>query len=126
MHLLQLPAEKVYSVSLTGYNRLKEDRQVRASQFHLNCFAGSFPLKSLTPTSKLLLSWQAILSDLALSDYNLQDAIIGADSTEVSEREVDGQTFVDFDLYGFFGAYFVTVTVYGGRIYAVFSVVPDT
>merc|ERR1711990_362772 len=87
--------EKVYCVTLTGYNRLKEDRQ-------------------------------GILSDLALSDYNLQDAIVAADSVEVVDRDVNGQTYVDFDLYGFFGAIFASVTVYGGRLYAVFSVVPDT
>ena len=63
--------EKVYCTTLTGYNRLKEDRQ-------------------------------DILSDLALSDYNLQDAIVGADSIEVADRDVNGQTYVDYDLYGFF------------------------
>ena len=68
---------------------------------------------------------QSLLDDLALSDYNLQDALIGADNIQVSEREVDGQTFIDFDLYGFFGAIFASVTVYGGRLYAVFSNVPD-
>ena len=67
---------------------------------------------------------QGILSDLSLSDYNLQDAIIGADSIEVTEREVDGITYVDFDLYGFFGAIFVVITIYGSRLYAVFSNVP--
>lgn len=91
----KLSAERVYCVSLTGYNKLKEDRQ-------------------------------SLLNDLALSDYNLQDALIGADNIEVSEREVDGQTFIDFDLYGFFGAIFASVTVYGGRLYAVFSNVPDS
>jgi len=87
--------EKVYCTTLTGYNRLKEDRQ-------------------------------DILSDLALSDYNLQDAIVGADSIEVADRDVNGQTYVDYDLYGFFGAIYVSITVYGGRLYAVFSAVPDT
>mgnify|MGYP001260999857 CR=1 FL=1 len=48
----KLPAEKVYCVSLTGYNRLKEDRQ-------------------------------ELLGDLALSDYNLQDAIVGADTSDM-------------------------------------------
>mmetsp|Transcript_38282 Transcript_38282/g.94970 ORF Transcript_38282/g.94970 Transcript_38282/m.94970 type:complete len:272 (-) Transcript_38282:131-946(-) len=67
---------------------------------------------------------QGILSDLSLSDYNLQDAIIGADSIAVTEREVDGQTYIDFDLYGFFGAIFVVITIYGSRLYAVFSIVP--
>jgi hypothetical protein len=50
---------------------------------------------------------------------------MGADSFEFSEREVDGETFVDFDLYGYFGAIFATVTVYGGRVYAMFSNVPE-
>ena len=90
----KLNSEKVYCVTLTGYNRLKEDRS-------------------------------GLLSDLALSDYNLQDAIIGADSVETSEREAFGQTYIDFDLYGYFGAIFACVTVYGGRLYALFSVVPD-
>ena len=35
---------------------------------------------------------EAIISDLALSDYNLQDAIIGADSFVTKDRDVDGQT----------------------------------
>lgn len=68
---------------------------------------------------------QSLLADLALSDYNLQDALVGADSLEVSERDVDNQTFVDFDLFGYFGAIFACVTVYGGRVYAVFSFVPE-
>jgi len=87
--------EKVYCISLTGYNRLKDDRQ-------------------------------ALLGDLALSDYKLQDAIVGSDSIAVSERDVNGQTFVDFDLYGYFGAIFACITVYGGRVYALFSCVPDS
>ena len=91
----KLPAEKVYCVSLTGYNKLKEDRQ-------------------------------ELLGDLALSDYNLQDAIVGADTFQVSEREAYGLTYVDFDLTGYFGAIFACVTVYGGRLYALFSVVPES
>lgn len=91
----KLSSEKVYCVTLTGYNKLKEDRQ-------------------------------SLLSDLALSDYNLQDAIVGADSIEVTERDAYGQTYIDFDLYGYFGAIFACVTVYGGRLYALFSVVPDS
>jgi hypothetical protein len=91
----KLNSEKVYCVTLTGYNRLKDDRS-------------------------------GLLSDLALSDYNLQDAIIGADSVEISEREAFGQTYIDFDLYGYFGAIFACVTVYGGRLYALFSVVPES
>ena len=90
----KLSSEKVYCVTLTGHNKLKEDRQ-------------------------------SLLSDLALSDYNLQDAIVGADSIEVTERDAYGQTYIDFDLYGYFGAIFACVTVYGGRLYALFSVVPD-
>ena len=58
---------KVYSITLAGYGKLKEDRE-------------------------------AIISDLALSDYNLQDAIIGADSFVTKDRDVDGQTYVDYDL----------------------------
>jgi len=68
---------------------------------------------------------EAIISDLALSDYNLQDAIIAADSFVVNDRDVDGQLYVDYDLVGFFGHIFASITVYAGRLYAVFSVVPD-
>ena len=87
--------QKVYCVTLTGYNKLKEDRT-------------------------------GILGDLALSDYNLQDALTGADSTIVNEREENGQTYVDFDLLGYFGAIYATVTVYGGRVYALFSICPES
>lgn len=68
---------------------------------------------------------EAIISDLALSDYNLQDAIIAADSFVVNDRDVDGQLYVDYDLVGFFGHIYASITVYAGRLYAVFSVVPD-
>jgi len=91
----KLPAEKVYCVTLTGYNKLKEDRS-------------------------------ELLGDLALSDYDLQDAIQGADVFEVAEREAYGQTYIDFDLYGYFGAIYACVTVYGGRFYALFSLVPES
>ena len=90
-----MPAEKVYCVTLTGYNKLKEDRS-------------------------------ELLGDLALSDYDLQDAIQGADVFEVAEREAYGQTYIDFDLYGYFGAIYACVTVYGGRFYALFSLVPES
>ena len=81
---------KVYSITLAGYGKLKEDRE-------------------------------AIISDLALSDYNLQDAIIGADSFVTKDRDVDGQTYVDYDLVGFYGNIFASITVYGGRLYSVFA-----
>jgi hypothetical protein len=84
----------VYSVTLAGYAKLKEDRA-------------------------------AIISDLALSDYNLQDAIIAADSFVVSDRDVDGQLYVDYELVGFFGHIFASITVYAGRLYSVFAVAPD-
>ena len=85
---------KVYSITLAGYGKLKEDRE-------------------------------AIISDLALSDYNLQDAIIGADSFVTKDRDVDGQTYVDYDLVGFYGNIFASITVYGGRLYSVFAFVPE-
>lgn len=85
---------KVYSITLAGYGKLKEDRE-------------------------------AIISDLALSDYNLQDAIIGADSFVTKDRDVDWQTYVDYDLVGFYGNIFASITVYGGRLYSVFAFVPE-
>ena len=85
---------KVYSITLAGYGKLKEDRE-------------------------------AIISDLALSDYNLQDAIIGADSFVTKDRDVNGQTYVDYDLVGFYGNIFASITVYGGRLYSVFAFVPE-
>ena len=85
---------KVYSITLAGYGKLKEDRE-------------------------------AIISDLALSDYNLQDAIIGADSFVTKDRDVDGQTYVDYDLVGFYGNIFASITVYGGRLYSVCAFVPE-
>lgn len=85
---------KVYSITLAGYGKLKDDRE-------------------------------AIISDLALSDYNLQDAIIGADSFVTKDRDVDGQTYVDYDLVGFYGNIFASITVYGGRLYSVFAFVPE-
>lgn len=45
---------------------------------------------------------------------------------EVAEREAYGQTYIDFDLYGYFGAIYACVTVYGGRFYALFSLVPES
>ena len=89
------------------------------------CFASFSLFNSLSPAHSKNSFEQSLLSDLALSDYNLQDALIAADSIELSERDVDGQTFVDFDLYGYFGAIFACVTVYGGRVYALFANVPD-
>lgn len=68
---------------------------------------------------------EEIISDLALSDYNLQDAIVGADSFVTKDRDVDGQTYVDYDLVGFFGNIFASVTVYAGRLYSVFAFVPE-
>jgi len=44
---------------------------------------------------------------------------------EVVEREAYGQTYIDFDLYGYFGAIYACVTVYG-RFYALFSLVPES
>lgn len=68
---------------------------------------------------------EGILSDLALSDYNLQDAIVGSDSLTVSERVEDGQTYVDYVLVGFFGTIYVSITVYASRLYSVFAVIPE-
>ena len=68
---------------------------------------------------------EGILSDLALSDYNLQDAIVGADSLTVSERDENGQTYVDYVLVGFFGTIYVSITVYASRLYSVFAVIPE-
>ena len=85
---------KVYSITLAGSGKWKEDRE-------------------------------ALISDLALSDYNLQDAIIGADSFVTKDRDVDGQTYVDYDLVGFYGNIFASITVYGGRLYSVFAFVPE-
>ena len=68
---------------------------------------------------------EGILSDLALSDYKLQDAIVGADSLTVSERDENGQTYVDYVLVGFFGTIYVSITVYASRLYSVFAVIPE-
>jgi hypothetical protein len=75
--------------------------------------------------SKLKADREAIISDLALSDYNLQDAIIGADSFVTTDRDVDGQLYVDYDLVGFYGNIFASITVYAGRLYSVFAFVPE-
>lgn len=74
---------------------------------------------------KLKAERDAIISDLALSDYNLQDAIIGADSFVTKDRDVEGQTYVDYDLVGFYGYIFASITVYAGRLYSVFAFVPE-
>jgi hypothetical protein len=70
---------------------------------------------SLAGYSRLKEDREAIISDLSLSDYNLQDAIMGADKMEISERQVNGETFIDYSLYGYFGAIFAAVTIHTGR-----------
>lgn len=48
--------------------------------------------------AKLKEDRRGIVSDLALSDSSIQDALTFADDVVVGERVIDGKTYADFDI----------------------------
>ena len=65
---------------------------------------------------------RSIISDLALSDSAVQDALSFADEVLVSERTIDGQAYASFDIISGPEAYYVAVTCDGSRLYGLFAV----
>lgn len=70
----------------------------------------SFRLTNVTET----------FAGFAGADYLLQDAIQSATSTNVTEREVDGNKFIDYDIDSPDYHYLAAVTVSYGKVFALF------
>jgi len=63
-----------------------------------------------------------IISDLALSDSAIQDALSFADEVKVTDKVKGGQDYVDFDIVTGGEAVYVSVTCDGSRLYALFCI----
>ncbi|CAL8462256.1 g1787 [Coccomyxa elongata] len=60
------------------------------------------------------------LQGFAGADYDLQDALTESTDKKSTTREVDGQTFYDYELCGPANNYLATVTLKEGKVYAFF------
>ncbi|EIE24198.1 hypothetical protein COCSUDRAFT_62706 [Coccomyxa subellipsoidea C-169] len=60
------------------------------------------------------------LQGFAGADYDLQDALVESTDKKTKTREVDGQTFYDYELSGPANNYLATVTLKEGKVYAFF------
>jgi hypothetical protein len=58
------------------------------------------------------------------ADYDLQDAITESTDTKQSQREIDGQTYFDYEIYSPVANYLATVTVQTGKVFAMFVKAP--
>ena len=65
-----------------------------------------------------------IMNDLAISDYDLQDILSGAEDIQIRERQVEGVTYVDYDIYSYKTNVLASVAADGGRLYAWFCWIP--
>ncbi|KAK9842560.1 hypothetical protein WJX81_006106 [Elliptochloris bilobata] len=60
------------------------------------------------------------LAGFAGADYDLQDALTESADKHSSTREVDGQQFYDYDVLGPSISYLASVTLKGGKVFALF------
>eukprot|EP00963_Diacronema_lutheri_P000778 scaffold47_cov334-Pavlova_lutheri.AAC.8 len=67
-----------------------------------------------------------IMNDLAISDYDLQDILSGAEDVKIHERQVEGITYVDYDIYSYKTNVLASVAADGGRLYAWFCWIPTS
>jgi hypothetical protein len=63
-------------------------------------------------------------SSFAGADYDIQDAVASADEITSVKREVDGQSFYDYYVPGSDNVYRATITVNGGKVFAMFVCSP--
>lgn len=75
--------------------------------------------------AKLKPQREDIMNDLAISDYDLQDILSGADDFRVQERTVEGITYVDYDILSYKTNVLASVAADGGRLYAWFCWIPS-
>lgn len=54
------------------------------------------------------------------ADYDIQDAVATADDITSTKREVEGQAFYDYYVPGADSVYRATITVNGGKVFAMF------
>eukprot|EP00271_Cylindrocystis_brebissonii_P008993 TRINITY_DN23565_c0_g1_i1.p1 TRINITY_DN23565_c0_g1~~TRINITY_DN23565_c0_g1_i1.p1 ORF type:complete len:298 (-),score=38.80 TRINITY_DN23565_c0_g1_i1:542-1384(-) len=65
-----------------------------------------------------------VLTNLALSDVNLQDQIASADSVDQSSRRADGQEYYDYEIDSSEGHSLISVTCVRNKLYAHFVNAP--
>lgn len=59
-------------------------------------------------------------NSFAGADYDIQDAVSSADDITSSKRVVEGQSFYDYYVPGTDSVYRATITVSGGKVFAMF------
>jgi len=59
------------------------------------------------------------------ADYDIQDAVMSATGTSKMEREIDGQSYYDYQVDSPVAHYMATVTVKSGKVYALIVKSPD-
>jgi hypothetical protein len=58
------------------------------------------------------------------ADYDLQDALTESTDTKQSQREIDGQTYFDYEIFSPVNNYLATITVQTGKVFALFVKAP--
>lgn len=58
------------------------------------------------------------------ADYDLQDAVASADEIKSAAREANGQQFYDYTVEGSETVYMSSITVSGGKVFALFVCSP--
>lgn len=59
------------------------------------------------------------------ADYDIQDAVMSATNTSQSQRDIDGQSYFDYQVDSPIAHYLATVTVKYGKVFAFFVKSPD-